>query len=274
MVGKSLSTQAQVKFVSIDLIDPPEYEIREYVTREALEELASSIKQVGIIEPLLISPHNNRYRIVAGYRRLLACKMLKMTAVPCIIKSFTREKTLLVTAHENIMREDVDPLSLAKYLKYLAEEFKVSADELGKKFGHTESWVFGYLKLLEVPENIQAAVQARHIDLTSGLQLARIPNPVRRDTLLKAAVESGATQSVVRNWVKDELMREASGNETTQFPTSEIVSTEPIEVTFKCEWCKNSFPTSNMFLTRLCNKCHIALRKAFKIEEEKSHESD
>ncbi|RKX60785.1 MAG: hypothetical protein DRP29_01925, partial [Thermodesulfobacteriota bacterium] len=109
----------EVKEIEISKIEEPKEALRSYFTQEALEELKESIAREGLLQPLLVRPVGDKYEIVAGHRRFIAIKELGWEKVPCIVKEMDDTETLIKRIHENIKREDIDPVDLAEIIHKL-----------------------------------------------------------------------------------------------------------------------------------------------------------
>lgn len=261
-----------MKNLSIKLIDPPKQELRSFYTKERLEELVSSIRNLGVLQPILVERVKDRYRVIAGGRRVEAARIAGLDKVPCVVTDLPLHKRFVASIHENFMREDVNYLDLARYLHTIIETYQVTLAEVSKVIGWTPAWTRMILKLLDYPQYLQHAVAARHIDPTSAQELMRVKDETRRVSLLESAVRGGATQQMIRGWVHSELM--ATGERPKIPPVSGAVGTreEHPPLTFTCACCTQQYPTENMILIRSCSECYSLIQKAFKVmREEGSH---
>ena len=260
--------EPEITQISIDQLVLPKHEVREYTEREKLEELARSLKEIGVLEPLLVERTNQKYTIIAGTRRFLAAQMAGLKTLPCVVMKFSAQKRDLAKIHENYMREDVSPLDLAAYLKYLKDRWDYKTDELGALFNRSGAWVSAQLRLLTCDKEIQQAVDMRKIDVTSGLAISSLPDREERGRILGHAVSSAASQTVIRNWVNDALRR--MGQSPMAPPTSpgKPGPKETPPITFTCFGCHQVKPQDQMILIRLCPECYRAIKKAFDVMRE------
>lgn len=141
--------------INIDTIEPNKEQPREYFDEEGIIELSKSIKQYGIIQPLLLKKNGKIYNIIAGERRWRAAKLAGLKEVPAIIKDYTEEQTLAVALIENIQREDLNPIEEARAYKKLIEEFSLTQEELSNKVSKSRASITNTLRLLKLDERVQ-----------------------------------------------------------------------------------------------------------------------
>jgi ParB family chromosome partitioning protein len=131
---------------------------REKFTDTKLDELADSIKEYGIIQPLVVSYKNGEYELIAGERRLRASKQIGLKKVPIVIRNVDDLKKLEVALVENIQREDLNPIDMAHAYKRLIDNFDLSHEEAAKRVGKPRSSFSNVLRLLSLPEEVQLAL--------------------------------------------------------------------------------------------------------------------
>lgn len=133
------------------------FQPRQVFVHTALEELVNSIKEYGILEPLIVSPLNDgRYRLVAGERRLRAAKILDLQTVPAILRTVSEQERLEISMIENIQRRDLNPIEEATTYNKLVNEFHLTQEEVAKKVGKSRSRIANSLRLLSLPKEIQS----------------------------------------------------------------------------------------------------------------------
>ncbi|MFH0840777.1 MAG: ParB/RepB/Spo0J family partition protein [bacterium] len=160
--------------VPVEMIHANSGQPRKYFKEEPLEGLADSIKTHGIIQPLVVLEKDGRYELIAGERRLRAAKMVGLKKVPIVIKEATEKKKLEMSLIENIQRENLNPIELAKAYKELLDKFKITHEELGKRLGKSRPVISNTLRFLQLPENIQQALAEKKINDGQGLSLAAL----------------------------------------------------------------------------------------------------
>jgi len=152
--------------VSVDLIDANPFQPRKDFDEEALEELATSIKQLGIIQPLTLRKlDNGRFQIIAGERRWRAAKMAGLSAVPAFIISTNDQGMLEMALVENIQRTDLNPIEIAISYQRLIDECALTQEVLSERVGKKRATVANYLRLLKLPPEIQAGIREEKISM-------------------------------------------------------------------------------------------------------------
>lgn len=152
--------------VDINKVIPNPRQPRTTFREESLQELAESIKQRGIAQPILVRMRKGEYELVAGERRLRAAKLAGLTAVPAIVKDFTDGESLELSLIENLQREDLNPLDEAEAYQRLVKEFNLTQQEIAKRVGKNRTTVTNTMRLLELPGEVKSAL--RNSELSAG----------------------------------------------------------------------------------------------------------
>lgn len=189
--------------LELDLISPPEIDTRSYCSESELKELSESIKSVGLIEPIVVRKRNERYEIVAGHRRYLACRLLNWVKLPVIVKVLTDEETLSIRIHENLHRENLTPLDESNFVAALHYEYKIPLPDVAVRCSKSRGWVKDRIDLFHLPDHFKKAVHEKAIKPTVALTLCEITNIPYRDELLTRAGFSGLTVAQAKLWVTD-----------------------------------------------------------------------
>jgi len=181
-----------VKMVLTGDIIGNEYQPRSNFNREALNELKISIKERGIIQPLLVSKFRGKFQLIAGERRLRAARELNLEKIPVLIKKIKGDEDLVELALiENIQREDLNPIEKAQGYKRLIDEFKLTQDEVSEKVGKDRSTISNTLRLLELEEKIKNLIFRGEINFGQGKALLAIEDPKERIRLALLAAKRG-----------------------------------------------------------------------------------
>lgn len=149
--------------IEIGLIDRNEDQPRKNFDEKALKELAVSIKQHGVIQPLILKKNGERFEIVAGERRFRASRMAGLKSVPAIIKDYNKREVSEIAIIENLQREDLNPIESAKAIKNLIDEFNLTQEEVADKIGKSRPAVANTLRLLTLPEQIITLVESNKL---------------------------------------------------------------------------------------------------------------
>jgi len=164
--------------ISIDSIDGNPFQPRSHFDEQALEELAGSIRKLGIVQPLTVrETGNGRYQLIAGERRLRAARLAGLTHVPAFIRTADDQAMLELALVENIQREDLDAIEVAISFQRLIEECRLTQEELSDRVGKQRSTISNYLRLLRLPAEIQLGIRNKHVMMGHARTLVNIENP-------------------------------------------------------------------------------------------------
>ena len=185
--------------VPIDLIDPNPVQPRRVFQSERLEELAQSIRENGIIQPLVLRKAGQRYQLVAGERRWRAAKLAKLERVPAVIREIPEDRLLEVTLIENIQREDLNPIETASAFARLGQELNMNADQIGKHTGKDRTTIVNFLRLLQLPADIQQMVSEGKLSASAGRCLCALPKiELQRQLAAKISTEEWPVRKIER----------------------------------------------------------------------------
>lgn len=170
------NTATRVVEIAVEQIEPNKYQPRKVFNADGLEELALSIKEHGVVQPVVVRKiEEDKYQLVAGERRWRACKIAGLETIPAIIKGYSEQETTEIALIENIQREDLNPLEEAAAYKVLIEEFGLTQEELSKKVGKSRPYIANSLRLLNLPEQIKEMVANGSISAGHGRALLSLP---------------------------------------------------------------------------------------------------
>jgi len=167
--------------ISIESIDSNPFQPRTSFDEQSLEELASSIKKLGIVQPLTVrETGDGRYQLIAGERRLRAARRAGLTHVPAFIRTADDQAMLELALVENIQREDLDAVEVAISFQRLIEECKLTQEELSERVGKQRSTVTNYLRLLKLPAEIQLGIKNKQLMMGHARTLVNIEDPKKQ----------------------------------------------------------------------------------------------
>ncbi len=141
--------------IELDKIIPNEYQPRKVFDEEKLKELAASIKEQGIIQPVIVHQTGGGYALIAGERRWRAARLAGLSTIPALVKEATKREFLEMALIENIQREDLNPLETAEAYKRLQDEFRITQEDLAKRVGKERSTITNFLRILGLPREIK-----------------------------------------------------------------------------------------------------------------------
>lgn len=156
--GKKEATSESPTYVKITKVEPNREQPRKNFNEDALQELADSIKQYGLIQPILVQDRKDHYEIIAGERRWRASKIAGLKEVPVIIRNYTEQEIVEISLIENIQREDLNPIEEALAYKRLLDEFHLKQDEVAERVSKSRSAVTNSIRLLNLCEEVRQMV--------------------------------------------------------------------------------------------------------------------
>ena len=189
--GDNDSGKITESFVDLSMIITNPDQPRKEFNEDALQELADSIKEIGIIQPVIVEKKNGKYEIVAGERRYRASKMAGLEKIPVIEKSFSEEEKYEIALIENIQREDLSPIEEAKAYQQLINNYSLSQDALSKKLGKKRSTIANSLRLLKLPEDMQNALNNGEISAGHARSILSVVNPADQRILFNRIISGG-----------------------------------------------------------------------------------
>ena len=201
----------KLKNIDINKIQANENQPRTVFNEEKIEELAASIKENGLIQPIVVRKVNGIYQIIAGERRYRACCSLNMKQVPCIIEDYDDKQTQTLAIIENIQREDLNAIEEAQAYQTMMEKLKLTQNELAKRIGKSRTHITNTLRLLNLPEKIQEYV----LDGSLSMGHARALITLDKERALKIAkrvIDEKLSVRDVENIVKGFELQEARKN--------------------------------------------------------------
>ncbi len=164
--------------ISVDSIDQNPFQPRTHFDEQALEELAASIRKLGIVQPLTVrETADGRFQLIAGERRLRAARLAGLTHVPAYIRTADDQAMLELALVENIQREDLDAVEVAISFQRLIEECRLTQEQLSDRVGKQRSTISNYLRLLRLPAEIQLGIKNKHLMMGHARTLVNIENP-------------------------------------------------------------------------------------------------
>ena len=191
--------------VDIEHVRPNPYQPRNTFDEEALDELAASIEQLGIIQPITVRIlAKDQYEIISGERRLRASKRAGLTRIPAFVREADTEEMLEMAIVENVQRENLNPMEVALGYQRLIDEVSLTQEQVAKKVGKKRATVANFLRLLKLPPRIQAALRDQTISMGHARALINVTDETFQIEILFDILENGLSvrdvESKVRTW--------------------------------------------------------------------------
>ena len=180
----------QISTLKISLIDPKSDQPRKNCDKQLLEELASSIKENGLLQPIIVREYGEgRYQIIAGERRFRASKIAELTEIPAVIMNKDDRQAAEIALIENIQREDLNPIEEAMGFKALVEDYSLTQEELSERIGKSRSAIANSMRLLDLPEEILTLLAEGKLSAGHGRTLLAVRNTEAMIELAKRVIE-------------------------------------------------------------------------------------
>lgn len=189
--------------VDIKKVEPNKDQPRKDFNEDAMAELADSIKEVGIVSPIIVQDKKDYYRIVAGERRWRAAKMLGMTEVPVIIRDLTDREVAEISLIENIQRENLNPIEESRAVKYLMEEFDLTQEQVAERISKSRAAVANLLRLLKLDEKVQDMLIDKRLTIGQARPLLAVEDSERQVELAEKVLDEGLNSREVEKLVKN-----------------------------------------------------------------------
>ena len=186
-----LSPTETIELVELDKIVARDNQPRKVFNDEALNELAESIKENGVIQPIILRKVEEGYQIITGERRWRASKIAGLTAIPSIVRTIDTETTAKISLIENIQRENLNPIEEAEAYKSLMEEYELKQDELAKAVGKSRSYISNTLRLLKLDKSIIEYIYEGKLSAGHGKALLSIEDKEEQKRIVNKIIEGG-----------------------------------------------------------------------------------
>jgi ParB family chromosome partitioning protein len=197
----------QIVEIETEKIVPNPHQPRLSFDEEKLNDLANSIKEHGIIQPLVVSQNENGYEIIAGERRFQAAKIAGLQKVPVIIRVAEEKEKLELALAENVQRHDLNPVEEARAYKELAEEFQMNQEEIAQRIGKSRSSIANKIRLLNLPVEIQRALVGGKISEGHAKAILALENPEKQRALFDEIIKNNLTVRQTENKTKEVSVR-------------------------------------------------------------------
>jgi len=200
--NESEESNAGIKEVDINKVEPDRNQPRQNFDEDELENLADSIKQYGVIDPLLVQDKGDYYEIVGGERRWRASKIAGLKKVPIIVREFTEQEKVLISLIENTQRQDLNPIEEATTYKRLMDEFDYTQDEVAARVSKSRPAVSNALRLLNLSDEVQQLLAEKTISSGHARALLGIKDPEKQSEFANAIIDKRLSVREVEKEIK------------------------------------------------------------------------
>lgn len=208
---KVVKAGGEVTFLKTDLVQDNPFQPRTHYDENKLAELKASIKEKGILVPILVRLKDDKYQVVAGERRLKAARSLSVQEIPAIVREVSDQEALVLALIENIQREELNPIEEAEAYKKLIEEFRYTQDMVAESVGKDRSTITNLLRLLKLPAEIQQSVYDGGLSVGHARALLGVESSGEQkrffDLVIKKGLSVRELEDLVRSGTKDSARR-------------------------------------------------------------------
>ena len=238
--------QADIKRIPTDLIEPNPYQPRMSFDAEALEELAESIRTLGLIQPITVRKKAGgvKYQIISGERRFRACRLAGMDMVPAYIMDANDQGMLEMAIVENIQRKDLDPIEVALSYQRLIDECNLTQEQMADRVGKKRASVTNHLRLLKLPAKVQHDIKVGLLSVGHAKVILGVQDPAIQESLCDSVVSDGLS---VRQL--EEKVQKLSGQKPVK-PAKHVEEQDLPEIYFKAAEIVGKFFDNNITLKR------------------------
>jgi ParB family chromosome partitioning protein len=204
---KEIGHKEEIIYVQSDQIKPNPFQPREDFDNQSIEELAQSIKEKGVIQPLLVRRKASFYELIAGERRLRAAKLLNLNELPIIIKNVEDKDSLELALIENIQRQGLNPIEEAHAYQYLIDKFQVTQQKISEVLGKSRASIANTLRLLKLPQEIQEELKKGRISFAHGRALLEVEDLNQQRRLAQMVIANNLSVRELENLIKSRRTR-------------------------------------------------------------------
>jgi ParB family chromosome partitioning protein len=198
--------EGKPKEIPVEAIERNPYQTRSRFDETALAELSASIAELGVAQPILVRPlPGGKFQLIAGERRWLASQRAGKTTVPAIIKEVSNEQAMEITIVENLQRADLNPMEQAKAYQRLSSEFGLTQEQMAKRTGKDRASVANFLRLLKLPESVQARVEVGEISFGHARSLLALEDAQLIEKAALKVVQMGMSVRATETFVQNQL---------------------------------------------------------------------
>lgn len=183
--------EPKYKFIDIHKIEANGHQPRTHFENEKIQELAVSIQQNGLLQPIVVRPYHGKYQIVVGERRYRACLLAGIEEVPCLVQNYDEQQTATAAIVENIQRENLSAIEEALAYQQILDTQNITQEELAQKVGKKQSTIANKLRLLQLPMTVQEAVRRKDITERHARALLKLDTTAKQNNMLREIMDKG-----------------------------------------------------------------------------------
>ncbi len=266
---------SQIYYINLGDLRLPEFEAHRNINQDLIKEISESIKDIGIIEPLIVRKTKDGTEIVAGCVRYRAALLAGLKAVPCIFMSLDPQAAEVLKLHENIKRISLDHVDQGHTFLMMMEKFNMTEDAISKTSGKSKSYISQHISLVKINNELTRSVEDGSISFSQARELMRIDDREERLRLLSFCKNDGATVQVLQGWVHDYKRSLVPAPAAEPESPDQIYESNIPHISRFCNACHKSIELEKIRQVFYCPPCDIAIKSAISEEfQQKKQSSD
>jgi len=229
---------------------------------ERIRELAASIKERGLLQPIIVHPKGERYGIIAGDRRYMAHELLGLKSLMCCIRNVSGKEVIIDRAVENLQRENLTPFEEAFIYRGLKDDKGMTVEEIAKLISKSPAVVERRLAILKMPDSFQKAIHEGTVSMTVAEELWSTPDIAKREYFLSMAIEHGITKEVARAWVQDYRKEKRTRDRPSVEGGGGALTYDDVPIYRACDVCHGPCSYAELTELRVCPGCGQSIKEA------------
>ena len=245
----------EIQLIPLDQIDAPKIAMRSDVHDEGIEELASSIKSIGLLQPVILRPVGDRYEIIAGHRRVVAARLAGLVTISAIVRTPSDSEATVMKLHENLLRRDVNPIDEAIFLSKVMQEQDLDIKKIAELTKRSADYISSRVEILQYPNYLIEAIGEKQISLGAAEYLAKITDGRVRENYVRYAISGGISVKRAIAW-HDSWKRGGVHSDPSTISVEDAETGEPREVHKElCIICQHHCVPDEMMLYYAHREC-------------------
>ncbi len=245
----------EIQSIPILKIEVGQHRQRSEGEDDEIQEIAASIKRIGIIEPVIVVRKGDAFLLLAGHRRIAAASVAGLAEIPAIIREGTEAENAEVSFAENFFSLDLSPVERAAAIRECLDNGTMNIEDLAKVFHRTEQWITAQAGMTTWAPEVLQAIHSKRISVSAGRNLAMIDDPQHRAFLLNNAVENGASARVTAAWLQGYQLSRPPAEDLAAMPVDGPQPAAIIVPQAPCLFCCNTFRCDALNYMGVCGGC-------------------
>lgn len=252
----------QIQEITVTQIQVGKHDQRATEDDPEIDELAASIRSIGVLVPLIVEKEGDTFQLVSGHRRILAAARVGLSTVPCIVKDSTEARATETAFAENFFRKDLSPVEQAAAIRECIDKGTMNIEELAAGLHRSQQWICEQAKMTTWPDEVLQAIHLKYISVSAARNIAAISDPQYRGFLLHNAVENGVTARVTAAWRQAWELSRPPEEALTATPVDGIQPAAAVVPQAPCLFCCRIFRCDALNYMPACGQCLADFQQA------------